>query len=110
MTGARIISKSFETKARDEVAGSIPIALRRQGHMTPQIIEIQPFRFGWQVRGATAAPTPPFFTGSSAFEHAIAYAQERARRGVGEIRILARTGEVIMKMPFGTQQRYVFHR
>jgi hypothetical protein len=78
--------------------------------MTPQIIEIQPFRFGWQVRGVTATPTPPFFTGSSAFEHAIAYAQERTRRGVGEIRILTRTGEVIMKMPFGTQQRYVFHR
>jgi hypothetical protein len=75
--------------------------------LTPQTIEIQPFRFGWQVRGTTAGPTPPFFTGSSAFEHAIAYAQERTRAGVGEIRILARTGEVIMRMPFGTQKRYV---
>jgi hypothetical protein len=75
--------------------------------MTPEIIEIRPFRIGWQVRGAAAGPTPSFFTGSSAFEHAIAYAQERTRSGVGEIRILARTGEVIMKMPFGTRQRYV---
>jgi len=78
--------------------------------MTPQIIEIQPFRLGWQVRGATAGPTPPFFTGSSAFEHAIAYAREKKRPGVREIRVLTRTGEVIMRMPFGTRQRHVSHR
>jgi len=78
--------------------------------MTPQIIEIQPFRLGWQVRGATGAPTPPFFTGSSAFEHAIAYARERKRHGVSEIRVLTRTGEVIMRMPFGARQRHVSHR
>jgi len=75
--------------------------------MTLQIIEIQPFRFGWQVRGATAVSTPPFFTGSSAFEHAIAYAQEKTKPGRGEIRVLTRTGEVIMRMPFGRRKRYV---
>ena len=73
--------------------------------MTLQIIEIQPFRFGCQVRGATAS-TPPFFTGSSAFEHAITYAREKMKRGGGEIRVLTRTGEVVMKMHFGTRQRH----
>jgi len=65
-----------------------------------QIIEIQPFRFGWQVRGATATSTPPFFTGSSAFEHAMAYAREETKSGIGEICVLTRTGEVIMRMHF----------
>ena len=73
--------------------------------MTPRIIEIQPFRSGWQVRGAGAATTPPFFTGPSAIEHAIDYAWERAQNRIGEIRLLARNGEIIMALPFGDKQQ-----
>jgi hypothetical protein len=69
--------------------------------MTPQIIEIQPLSSGWQVREAPASRNPPFFTGLFAFEHAIAFAWEKAAFRVGEIRVLARTGEVITTMPFG---------
>ena len=59
------------------------------------IIEIQPFRSGWQVRSGRGKP-PPFFTGACAVEHAIDYALERAEQSQGsEVRLLARNGEVI---------------
>ena len=73
--------------------------------MTLQIIEIQRLSSGWQVRGPAAAATPPFFTGPSAFEHAIAYARESTRARTGEIRVLARSGEVITAMPLGGTRR-----
>ena len=72
--------------------------------MTSRIIEIQPVHSGWQVRGAEATSTPPYFTGPSAIEHAIEYAWERSRQRSGEIRLLARNGEVITAMPFGPAQ------
>ena len=68
--------------------------------MSAQIIEIQPFHSGWQVRGVEAAPSLPFFTGPSAIEHAIDYAWERTSYGPGEIRLLARNGEVITALAF----------
>jgi hypothetical protein len=69
--------------------------------MIAQIIEIQPFHSGWQVRGVEATATVPFFTGSSAIEHAIDYAREGTRHCTGEIRLLARNGEFVTAMPFG---------
>ncbi|MBA3960677.1 MAG: hypothetical protein H0X40_02090 [Chthoniobacterales bacterium] len=72
--------------------------------MTSRIIEIQPVHSGWQVRGADAASAPPYFTGPSAIEHAIEFAWERACQRTGEIRLLARSGEVITAMPFGPTQ------
>ena len=61
--------------------------------MTAQIIEIQPFHSGWQVRGVAANLS--FFTGPSAIEHAIDYAWKYTRHRPGEIRLLARNGEII---------------
>ena len=72
--------------------------------MTPHIIEIQPFRSGWHVRGAEAESTP-FFAGPAAVEHAIEYAWANTHRHTGEIRLLARNGEVIMAMPFGKKRQ-----
>ena len=69
--------------------------------MTAQVIEIQPFHSGWQVRGVEAAANLPFFTGPSAIEPAIDYAWEGTRHRAGEIRLLARGGEIITAMPFG---------
>jgi hypothetical protein len=71
--------------------------------LTPQLIEIQRFRSGWQFRGAEAGHTP-FFTGLSAVEHAIDYAWESIKDRFGEIRLLARNGEVIMAVPFGEKR------
>jgi len=68
--------------------------------MVAQIIEIQPFCSGWQVRGVEAESSLPFFTGPSAIEHAIDYAWECTRHCAGEIRLLARNGEIISAMSF----------
>jgi len=51
-----------------------------------QVIEIQPFHSGWQVRGVQASASFPFFTGPSALERAIEYAWEGTARRAGEIR------------------------
>ena len=71
--------------------------------MISHIIEIQPFCSGWQVRGVEAELSFPFFTGPSAIVHAIDYAWECTRHRAGEIRLLARNGEIISAMPFGEQ-------
>ena len=69
--------------------------------MNAQIIEIQPFHSGWQVRGVEAAASLSFFTGPSAIEHAIDYARGGTRHRTGEIRLLGRNGEIITAMPIG---------
>ena len=69
--------------------------------MTAQIIEIQPFHSGWQVRGVEAAASLSFFPGPSAIEHAIDYARGGTRHRTGEIRLLGRNGEIITAMPIG---------
>jgi len=56
------------------------------------IIEIRPFRGGWQCFEAPGVG--PYWTGESAKDDAIGYAQARAKFGRGEIRILAVAGEV----------------
>jgi hypothetical protein len=66
--------------------------------MIAQIIEIQPFHSGWQVRGVKAAASLSFFTGPSAIEHAIEYARGGTRHP-SEIRLLGRNGEIITALP-----------
>jgi hypothetical protein len=73
--------------------------------MTAQIIEIQPFHSGWQVRGVEAAASLPFFTGPSAVEHAIDYAWEGTGKRDGEIRLLARNGDIISAIAFEKRRR-----
>ena len=85
-------------KRRDRrTAASISV---RNQPMTTQIIEIQPFHSGWQVRGAEVAVSFPFFTGPRAVEHAIDYACESIVQRGAEIRLLARDGQVISAMAF----------
>jgi hypothetical protein len=50
------------------------------------IIEIRPFRGGWQCFEAPGVA--PFWNGNGAKEDAISYAKGRAKFGRGEIRIL----------------------
>ena len=66
-----------------------------------QIIEIQLVCSGWQVRGVEGEARGPFFTGPAAIEHAIDDAREGTRHGAGDIRLLARNGEIIAAIPFG---------
>ena len=68
--------------------------------VTTQIIEIQPIHSGWQVRGAEAAASFPFFTGPRAVEHAIDYAWESIAQRGAEIRLLARDGQIVSAMAF----------
>jgi hypothetical protein len=50
------------------------------------IIEIRPFRGGWQCFEAPGVG--PYWTGESAKEDAIGYATARAKFGRGEIRVI----------------------
>jgi len=50
------------------------------------IIEIRPFRGGWQC--FEAAGVQPYWTGENAKQSAIGYATARAKFGRGEIRVL----------------------
>ena len=68
--------------------------------VTMQIIEIQPFHSGWQVRGIKAGVSSPFFTGPRAVEHAIEYACESVAQRAAEIRLLSRNGQILSAMGF----------
>ncbi len=61
----------------------------------------RPHRQKLRQQFVEAEPSLPFFTGPSAIEHAIDYAWECTRYRAGEIRLLARNGEIISAMPFG---------
>jgi len=50
------------------------------------IIEIRPYRNGWQCFEALGVQ--PYWTGKNAKEDAIGYAKARAKFGRGEIRVL----------------------
>ena len=67
--------------------------------MVAQIIEIQLFGSGSQVRAVEAEPSLPSFTGLSA--PAIDYAWGGTRLRTCEIRLLGRKGEIITAMPIG---------
>jgi hypothetical protein len=60
------------------------------------IIEIRPYRGGWQCFEAPGVE--PFWTGENAKQSAIDYAKGRAKLGRGEIRVLR---------PFGSVKRVI---
>ena len=62
------------------------------------IIEIRPFRGGWQCFEAPGVA--PFWIGNGAKEDAISYAKGRARFGRGEIRVLNPDGSIECIIPF----------
>jgi hypothetical protein len=63
------------------------------------IIEIRPFRGGWQCFEGPGVE--PYWTGESAKDDAISYATARAKFGRGEIRVLDAAGLVEGVIPFG---------
>ena len=66
---------------------------------TQTIIDIRPFRGGWQCFEAPGVA--PFWTGNGAKEDAISYAKGRAKFGRGEIRVLNPDGSIECIIPFG---------
>ena len=62
------------------------------------IIEIRPYRNGWQCFEAPGVQ--PYWTGGQAKEMAINYAKGRAKFGRGEIRVLAQNGSTESVIPF----------
>jgi hypothetical protein len=64
------------------------------------VIEIRPFRNGWQVYEAPGVQ-PVFLTQ----EQAIGYAQDRACFRFGEIRILDSSGAITRVIPFSETDR-----
>ena len=56
------------------------------------IIEIRPYRGGWQCFEGPGVG--PYWTGESAKQSAIDYAQARAKFGHGHIRVLNSTGDI----------------
>ena len=56
------------------------------------IIEIRPFKGGWQ--GYEGTGVGPYWIGESAKDDAIGHAKARAKFGRGEIRVLNHDGEV----------------
>jgi hypothetical protein len=62
------------------------------------IIEIRPFKGGWQCYEGPGVQ--PYWTGDTAKEDAIGYATARAKFGRGEIRVLDQDGSVETVIPF----------
>jgi hypothetical protein len=66
---------------------------------TTTIIEIRPYRNGWQCFEAPGVQ--PYWTGESAKEDAVGYAKARAKFGRGEIRVLKSDGSTERVISFG---------
>lgn len=66
--------------------------------MSATIIEVRPYRNGWQVYELPGVA--PFYIGADAFNHALGYAKSRVRYSAGEIRVLNAAGEVTQTIPF----------
>ena len=66
------------------------------------IIEIRPFRGGWQCYEGPGVQ--PYWTGDTAKEDAIGYAKARAKFGRGEIRVLNSDGSVERVIDFNHRQ------
>jgi hypothetical protein len=62
------------------------------------IIEIRPFRGGWQCFEGPGVQ--PYWTGDTAKQSATDYAKARAKYGRGEIRVLAQDGSTERVIPF----------
>jgi hypothetical protein len=68
-----------------------------------RVIEIRPFRGGWQCfEGDGVAP---YWRGEQAKQDAIGYATARAKFGRCEIRVLNKTGDVAQTLRFDDQRR-----
>ena len=67
------------------------------------IIEIRPYRNGWQCFEAPGVQ--PYWTGENAKEDAIGYAKSRVKFGRGEIRVLNQDGSTECVMPFNESSR-----
>ena len=84
------------------IGGMMPESANRvQQSIT--IIEIRPFRGGWQ--GYEGPGVQPYWTGEHAKEDAIAYATARAKFGRGEIRVLNNAGEVARVISFDQTEK-----
>ena len=68
------------------------------------VIEIRPFRGGWQCFEAVGVQ--PFWTGNGAKDDAIGYAKGRAKFGRGEIRVLNADGSVERAIDFNQWQTH----
>jgi hypothetical protein len=62
------------------------------------IIEIRPYRGGWQCFEAPGVQ--PYWNGENAMQSAIDYATGRAKFGRGEIRVLNQNGSTERVIPF----------
>lgn len=62
------------------------------------IIEVRPYRNGWQVYEAPGVA--PFYIGTNALDHALGYAKSRVQYSAGEIRVLNAAWEVTQTIPF----------
>ena len=71
---------------------------------TGSIIEIRPYRGGWQCFEAPGVA--PFWTGNGAKDDAIGYAKGRAKFGRGEIRVLNADGSVERAIDFNQWQTH----
>lgn len=63
------------------------------------IIEIRPYRGGWQCFEAPGVQ--PYWTGAIAKQDAIGYAKARVKFGRGEIRVLNLNGSIERTISFG---------
>jgi len=68
------------------------------------VIEIRPFRGGWQCFEAPGVQ--PYWTGENAKQSAIGYATARAKFGRGEIRVLNADGVIEQVIEFNRTQSY----
>ena len=67
------------------------------------IIEIRPFKGGWQCYEGTGVG--PYWIGDTAKQSATDYAEERAKFGRGEIRVLNVDGSLERAIPFDRENR-----
>ena len=68
------------------------------------IIEIRPYRGGWQCFEAPGVQ--PYWTGENAKQSAIGYATARAKFGRGEIRVLNADGVIEQVIEFNHTQSH----
>jgi hypothetical protein len=80
------------------IAGIIMSDSATQVQQTITIIQIRPFRGGWQCYEGRGVQ--PYWTGEHAKEDAIGYATARAKFGRGEIRVLNANGSIEQTIPF----------
>jgi len=78
--------------------GGIMPELANPAQQPQTIIEIRPYRGGWQCYEGPGVQ--PYWTGESAKQSAIDYAKARAKFGRGEIRVLNNEYSIERVIPF----------